>query len=65
MSLAEREDMNDKPIIRHCRNCKYSYMKFGGYCGCEVRYKNIDCQRIRAWFCRYYKPKVSQTQEGI
>lgn len=57
--------MSEKPIIRHCRNCEYSYMKYTGGCGCEVRYTTIDFPRIKAWICRYYKQRENQTQKGI
>ena len=57
--------MSEKPIIRHCRNCEYSHLKLTGKCGCEVRYTTIDCPRIKAWICRFYKQRESEMQIGI
>lgn len=48
--------MEDKPIIRHCRNCKY-YNHAPFQFDCSVRYEDVFCERIRALFCRYYKKK--------
>ena len=49
----------DKPIIRHCANCKYSAKKkYWGdevYYYCNVRYKDISFPRIKALCCKYYK----------
>ena len=52
----------DKPIIKHCANCKYSkysvkkdYWGSEAYYYCDVRYKNISFPRIKALFCKYYK----------
>ena len=64
MSLAEREDMNDKPIIRHCRNCKW-YRGRLGIEECEVKYQYILDGRKKALFCRYYKQKDIKIQDGI
>ena len=51
--------MNDKPIIRHCKNCKYSESAtlFDAYC--NVKYDYVDNGRIGAIFCPYYKAKNS------
>lgn len=48
----------DKPIIRHCANCKYSVKKqcWGEtHYYCEVRYTKVYYPRARAVFCKYYK----------
>lgn len=49
------EDKNDKPIIRHCKNCKYCGPAsfHDGYC--TVKYKWIGNGRAKARFCKYYK----------
>ena len=49
--------MNEKPIIRHCKNCAYcgSALLYEGYC--QVKYKYVSNGRIKALFCRYYKKK--------
>ena len=57
----EREDMNEKPIIRHWRNCKWHRGSLGIE-ECEVKYDYIHDGRIKALFCRYYKQKDSQTK---
>lgn len=49
-----------KPIIRHCRNCKYSvHHAITDNVYCDVRYKLFfkSVQRIKAIFCRFYKEK--------
>lgn len=51
-----------KPIIRHCRNCKYCTSNVSvGNVYCDVKYKvySHKVQRIVAMFCRFYK-----TEEG-
>lgn len=48
--------MNEKPIIRHCRNCEYYETGFRIF-DCTVRYKDVYCERMRALFCKYYKQK--------
>ena len=58
--------MNDKPIIRHCRNCKYAKLHTTGEVFCDVKY-NLHLegfQRSDAIFCRYYKQK-EQTPEFL
>ena len=48
--------MSEKPIIRHCRNCKYQRESLcDGYC--EVKYRFIEYGRSKALFCRFYKEK--------
>ena len=48
---------NDKPIIRHCRNCKYWQME-GVLFDCPVIYQTaISFPRLKALFCKYYKTK--------
>lgn len=51
--------MSDKPIIRHCRNCKYSKLDRSGAIFCDVRYEYYSTkkQRKTARFCRHYKPE--------
>ena len=52
--------MDDKPIIRHCRNCKYfDHYTFtdGGVCKVKYQYALAEVQRIKAIFCKYYKVK--------
>lgn len=49
--------MNDKPIIRHCRNCKYATLKppHAIYCCVRYEYYEREEQRKTAIFCRHYK----------
>ncbi len=52
--------MNDKPIIRNCKNCKYHRESlYDGYC--EVKYQYIEWGMQKALFCRYYKKKEGKT----
>ena len=51
-----------KPIIRHCRNCKYSKERVFGDIVCTVRYTNIYEERLCALFCRHYKKKESEAE---
>lgn len=55
--------MGDKPIIKHCRNCKYhkSASKFDIWC--DVKYKWRENGRISALFCRFYKMKAGVKNE--
>lgn len=49
--------MCEKPIIRHCRNCKWSKPCFMlSAVRCEVKYKSVydDTGRITATFCKYF-----------
>lgn len=45
----------DKPIIRHCMNCKYHIFNENVYC--YVRYKYVKLQRLAACLCKFYKQK--------
>lgn len=56
--------MEDKPIIRHCRNCEYA--KIPDYhnpddpylnVSCRVYYEDIEFKRLTALFCRHYKKR--------
>ena len=53
--------MDKKPIIRHCKNCKYStgYYHVTDILYCSVKYdmKLNGEQRICALLCKYYKQK--------
>ena len=61
--ICEVERMN-KPIIRHCKNCKWYYLNLRKgfdplnstfhHKECEVKYINIRHQRLAALLCRYY-----------
>ena len=46
-------DENGKPLIRHCRNCKW----YNRSCtiDCDVLYKDISFERLRAMFCKFYE----------
>ena len=47
---------NEKPIIRHCKNCEYHERHF--CCDyCDVKYQYIELGRPKALFCRFYKKK--------
>lgn len=54
--------MSEKPIIRHCRNCKYFYLHSTGGGECIVKYHYVieETQRLKALLCRYYKQKGSE-----
>ena len=56
---------NDKPIIRHCVNCKYGkpLVNEFGTMECYVRYKFTFFPRLKALFCRYYKAKEGGKNE--
>lgn len=58
--------MDEKPIIRHCRNCEWGCYRNGPYgsIDCEVKYKTVYDfeQRITALFCKHYKRKGSDKQ---
>lgn len=53
----------NKPMIRHCYNCKYSkdvqmFTVWGDpmfVARCYVRFKNIQYPRLRALTCRFYE----------
>lgn len=55
--IVRSDFMEDKPIIRHCKNCKWCDKApiSEGYC--TVKYKFFDCGRLNALFCKYYKEK--------
>lgn len=53
---------NRKPIIRHCKNCKYCGERFA-YEYCTVKYQTIDFGRPKALFCRFYKKKEGKQDE--
>lgn len=44
---------NSKPIIRHCKNCKYRDPYKYAYC--TVRYRGVGYPRLRALLCRFFK----------
>lgn len=46
--------MRDKPVIRHCRNCLYHKTTPCGDIVCDVRYKHVEFERIRAVICKFY-----------
>lgn len=54
--------MSDKPIIRHCQNCKYS-IELLECIKCDVKYDYCFCPRVKALFCRYYKPRGVKNNE--
>lgn len=46
----------NKPMIRHCNNCKYkTKIWIDDYC--LVKYIFINSLRLRALTCRFYKQK--------
>lgn len=49
--------MEDKPIIRHCRNCKYYCDRAFKLYDCDVKYVDVLLPRLTALFCRFYKKK--------
>ena len=57
------EDNNDKPIIRHCINCKYRTPGFTCDGECTVKYQTIEYGRLKAIFCKYYKAKTEVANE--
>lgn len=52
--------MEDKPIIRHCQNCKYC----DGF-NCTVKYQIIVMDRLKALLCRYYKAKEKNNNDTV
>lgn len=46
----------NKPMIRHCYNCKYKCEKFF-HEYCLVKYEYINSPRLRALMCRFYEQK--------
>lgn len=60
----------NKPIIRHCYNCKWYYrnMKTGDRYNnndCQVTYRNIITKKkLTALLCRYYcKPERTDNEK--
>jgi hypothetical protein len=53
--------MNDKPMIKHCRNCKW--LSEMGYCQVKYTYKFVECQRISALLCKYYTERELEKWE--
>ena len=49
----------NKPLIRHCRNCEWSSYHPAIHEKCSVFYKFIRHPRLTAWLCRFYKMKGS------
>lgn len=51
------KDKNGKPLIRHCRNCKW--YGYNGLYTCHVTYKNIPYYNYekQAKRCKYYESK--------
>lgn len=49
----------NKPMIRHCYNCKWYRKPSLGTEKCAVRYRYYDYQkaRLRALTCMFYKQK--------
>ena len=60
--------MINKPMIRHCKNCKYGKEKIirffldpdEYYTECQVIYKRINHERLKALCCKYYTPKENK-----
>lgn len=56
-----------KPIVRHCRNCrwcdKFVPVSNGNVVFCSVKYKPVRWQRVTALLCRYFC-KVEEADEG-
>lgn len=59
--------MDEKPIIRHCKNCKYStgyhHITDSLYCSVKYNLKMNEGQRICALLCKYYKQKEGDSDE--
>lgn len=53
--------MDDKPIIRHCFNCRYC-IRSVGLNKCDVYYDYIHSPRSKAIFCKYYKQKELESE---
>jgi hypothetical protein len=43
----------DKPMIRHCANCKFYKDNIHGY-ECTVKYQYVYHYRLKALFCRFF-----------
>lgn len=58
----------NKPMIRHCKNCKYAKDKIiphildvdEHYIECQVLYKHISYPRLKALCCKYYAQKEDE-----
>ena len=54
-----------KPIIRHCRNCKYCEEKRKHFdvtlAYCTVKYKTVEFERLAALTCKHYEVKKEYT----
>ena len=48
-----KRDENGKPLIRHCKNCKW--YGGGGWDDCQVRYREVLSYRLRALFCKFFE----------
>lgn len=58
----QNEITEQKPIIRHCKNCQYSeqWLFITENVSCTVKHKKclLPCeQRIGALFCRHFKKR--------
>lgn len=65
-SSHEKQSVSGKPIIKHCRNCKYSKPCFEvDAIRCDIKYKSIfdDSGRLTAIFCRYFKRAAGSSPE--
>lgn len=50
----------EKPMIRHCKNCKWNQVLFGktiSLCYCKVKFRNVNRPRIMALICSYFSMK--------
>lgn len=54
----------NKPIIRHCKNCKWHDKTWlGGECAyCTVKYTLILCPRLVALLCRFYRKEEAENE---
>ena len=53
--------MSDKPMIRHCKNCKW--LTSMDFCAVKYKYKLDEFQRISALLCKYYKERKLEKWE--
>jgi hypothetical protein len=60
--MARYVDADDKPMIRHCVNCKYysPLYRINGY-ECSVKYQYVYHFRLKALFCRFFKKEAGGT----
>lgn len=55
---SDKKELNEKPLIRHCRNCEWcKEFWLSSDIECKVTYKTIFNQRTKALLCKYYKQK--------